>query len=392
MSRTHTTVSASLVALAFLAAHDRGAAQQQQPEKRDRAVLHAPEMRVAQVSPRLQSILENWEKASGAIKKLEGQHIRFVYENTFGAAKQSQGYFYFEAPDKGRIDILPAKIAKNAQTDRVHPKTKKPYNLAPDQAEIWIADGQNVLQIDPSQKQATLWEIPEEKRGANIMDGPLPFLFGLPAKQALERFQFQLVSEGAGLTHNQILLVVNPLWESDANNWREAKILLNKDTYLPAAVELTDPSGNQITAYSFTKFAVNQPTTLWNPFRKDPFKYPLGSYQVKVNHAGPQQAQQGPSPSPQGRGFDSSVPSVLGMSHVDARKVLEKEGFRVEMKPGSPAPTADLVYTVQEQRVDPDTPAGQAKTVFLFLYNKQAISTNKPESRTTAKPQTNAVR
>jgi TIGR03009 family protein len=385
-------------------------AQEQPAAKRDRAELQAPQMRVQDVPPRLKQILENWERASGKIQKLEGKHSRFVYENTFGTTKQSEGHFYFEAPDKGRIDIEPAKLPPNAKAPRVHPVTKQPYDLSPaDHAEIWIADGQNVLQILPGAKTATLFEIPQQQRGKNVIYTELPFLFGLPAKDALERFDFTLVSEDFGVKRDQIHLLVKPRWESDAANWKQASILLNKETYLPSAVELTDPAGSMITVFSFEEFRVNQKPFL-KIFQRNPFKYDLAHYQVQVHSAGPQQAGAAGTPGAAGQpsALESNanpaiqppggpagqqkqmlaaaeVPSVVGLPFQEASDALTKRGFKVELKQGSLARNAKDLFTVEEQRQ-------VGETVFLFLYDKpRAATANKPESRTTAKPKTNAV-
>ena len=404
MSRLH---SLSFVAMAGVIAAcvalNPSLADDQPASKRDRGELQAPQMRVKQVPPRLKEILENWEKASGEITSLEGRHDRFVYDNTFNIGKQSRGNFYFVAPDKGRIDIQPAKLDANAKADRINAKTGEKYDLSPDEAEIWIADGQNVLQIKPTAKTASLFEVPQGQRGKNVIYTELPFLFGLPANQALERFDFTLVRE----TNDHIRLLVKPRWDSDAANWRQAEILLSKATYLPSAVELTDPAGTMITVFSFVDFQKNLPKPLFGLFKKDPFKYPLDKYQVQVHTAGPQQAgaagpqtaqlqadpaksePSSPPPSSPEQPKDllaaANVPSVIGMFYKDASKTLQERGFKVELKQGSLARNPKDLFTVEQQRQ-------VGETVFLFLYDKpREAKMDKAQSRTTAKPKSNAV-
>ena len=64
-------------------------------------------MRVEKLSPELLQLLKDWEKATGKFDKLQGEHYRWVYDFPFEVEKRAQGKFWFEAPDKGRIDILP---------------------------------------------------------------------------------------------------------------------------------------------------------------------------------------------------------------------------------------------------------------------------------------------
>src|SRR4051794_21903026 len=79
-------------------------------EKPDRPTANA--MRVPQVSPEMMQLLKNWEVSTKKIQKLQGEHIRRIYDSVFKVEKLSVGKFYFEAPNKGRMEIsAPPKIA-----------------------------------------------------------------------------------------------------------------------------------------------------------------------------------------------------------------------------------------------------------------------------------------
>src|ERR1041384_4950127 len=64
----------------------------------------AQPMRVKNVPPELMKLLEDWEASSSKIKKLEGEHRRWEYDYVFNVVKHNTGKFYYESPDKGRID------------------------------------------------------------------------------------------------------------------------------------------------------------------------------------------------------------------------------------------------------------------------------------------------
>jgi len=95
-----------------------------------------------QVSPELQAVLETWYKNSSQIKRLEGQHVNEDINDTFLVIKKSTGKFWFEAPDKGRIDLEPAKIAKEQEK-----RGKKLYKIQPGSRKRWVCDGKQIMRI-----------------------------------------------------------------------------------------------------------------------------------------------------------------------------------------------------------------------------------------------------
>ncbi|HAD58541.1 MAG TPA: hypothetical protein DCG12_04810, partial [Planctomycetaceae bacterium] len=60
----------------------------------------------------------------------------------------------------------------------------QPYELISDIPQRWICDGKQLISIDDKQKEAQIHLLPPEMRGDNIMNSPLPFLFGLPPEKA----------------------------------------------------------------------------------------------------------------------------------------------------------------------------------------------------------------
>ncbi len=72
-------------------------------------------LKVQNLPPELVKILQNWEKESGKINKLQGNHTRFRYDDIFQVEKRSNGKFYYEKPDKGAIEITGKEIPKGAK-------------------------------------------------------------------------------------------------------------------------------------------------------------------------------------------------------------------------------------------------------------------------------------
>ena len=155
----------------------------EKPERPAPNSLHVP-----QVSPQMMQLLRNWEVSTKKIQKLQGEHIRRIYDSVFKVEKLSVGKFYFEAPNKGRMEIsAPPKIAGKASQRK--DEDGKPYKLEADREECWICDGDYIFQVNESEKLVEGVQLPEQVKGNNIIDAPLPFLFGMPAEKAIQRYE-----------------------------------------------------------------------------------------------------------------------------------------------------------------------------------------------------------
>ena len=146
---------------------------------------------------------------------------------------------------KGRIDISVVKITDKMRADRNDPrarverdkKTGKPYDLKSDDSRRWVCDGTRLFDIDDERKEARITNLPPNVRGANIMNSPLPFLFGLPPQEALRRFTMKILEVNATASPSYVQLSVLPRLGQDARNWKAAQVFLNTETYLPLAVK-----------------------------------------------------------------------------------------------------------------------------------------------------------
>ena len=213
------------------------------------------------VSKELEDILRRWELESSKIKSLHGTHQRTVYNLVFHEQKIADGKFFVEMPDRGRIDLV-----------GINPKTVKPakrtgkdgkefqFTVLADRAEKWICTGKEVVVVNDEAKTFEVMPLPKEAQGKNIVNTPLPFLFGMKAEDAKQRFRMEVREN----TENRVVLVVRPRLDSDRQNYTEAWIILDKTNYLPMAVKMFDPSGNMETVYTFASVKVNDNGILSN--------------------------------------------------------------------------------------------------------------------------------
>lgn len=343
----------------------------------------------AATDPALDRVLDEWYKSSKLVKKLEGEHRRFVYDFTFGFVRKAVGEFYYESPDKGRIDIVGVAVKPNAVTNKAHPITRESvaFQDQSDTPERWICDGANVLKIDDSQKTVETFPLPESARGQQIMDGPLPFLFGMPPEKAKQRYQMRIVDT----TPTKYIIQVLPRLPQDAANYKWAVVILERKTMLPEAVQMIDPGEMTETVYTFPKVVKNptKPFTKWLiGANTDPFKPNLKGY--KAVETDPQDLQRKPVATKPAVGPSVApmvVPSVYGLSHEEAKKVLERSGLTVKFFQGEPAEDPDQTFHVYKQTPEAKTPVKKGDIVRLLCYTDPvAIVGGKKDNPTTTKP------
>ncbi|MEX2286372.1 MAG: PASTA domain-containing protein [Planctomycetaceae bacterium] len=319
-------------------------------------------MRIPKVSPEMMDILKRWEIATARIEKLQGEHIRRIYDSVFAVEKVSIGKFYFEAPNKGRMDIegptLKSKVS--ARKD----EAGKPYKLEPDRPEIWICDGKFLFQVNESQKLVEGVRLPEKFEGNSIVDAQLPFLFGMPAEKAVQRYVLAFSKDRpANWPKHEIWLDVKPRLPRDAAEWSSAKVILDTETFLPHFVKLIDPSGNLETVYTFSNCKINKIAILpWN----DPFKPPRIGYKYNIKNVQPAAA------------MANNVPSAIGMTYAAAEQVIKQSGYEVDVVRGTPAKNPNLKYVVYEQSPGPRKQLNKGETVTLTVYDAPLETRAKP--------------
>ena len=319
------------------------------------AAQQAAEQQAAQ---QLDQILQDWFQKSKDVDRLEGEHVRIIYDFVFGVASR----------DKGRIDLVPDPQGAGEEFDKINPNNNQKVKLTarPDDPERWICDGEQVLVIDEAQKVAQQFPLPPAARGNNIMDGPLPFLFGMPPEKAKQRYTMKVLQ----VTATDIDLVAYPRWKQDSANYKWARIRIERATMLPMAVQMLDPAGTRETVYTFPRIEKNPKKGLLPNFfpwkEKDPFKPDLSKYDIQAAEVAPEEvAERQPATVPSNRQL---VPSVIGFEYKQAEDILQKSGYTVKMLKGEPAKRNELVYRVQKQTPEPKTAVENGSVVALTLY------------------------
>lgn len=362
-----------------------------------------PAPQVDTLPPQMEALLSDWARASAKIERLEGQHLRRVYDMTFEVEKLSKGKFYFQFPDKGRIDVQQVvindamRLARQQNIQRIQKKKNgQPFALESDREEKWICDGMKVYSIDEGRKHADIVQLPPDLQGTNIMDSPLPFLFGMPPEKAKRRFALSFsraLEPASGFAH----LTALPRLPQDAQSWSKAEVILDLKTFLPYAVRLTDPAETKITVFEFSDMKANHRD--WLELipglpKAQLFEPDLRGYHVDLVGDGnkgdgiadrnningnaarldqPRMTAERPPVKPAGESL--TVPNLVGRDWSKAVELMEGYGFRQKVErnrilllKGSPATRGAQPNTVEKQDPAPGTPINADTNIQLWIY------------------------
>ena len=364
--------------------------------KNDVLNQQAPEM-TPELVKELDRILEFWSASSEDITRLQGKHFRIVYDTAFEVEKQSEGEFAYEKADKGRLDITPVEVTPQLEAAREQEVAKakaegrkpavrvgkdgKPFAIVMEQPERWSCDGQRVYSLDMEKKEAIVAQLPADMQGKNIMDSPLPFLFGMPPEKAKHRFTIFFTNGQFDPKSGRAKLTIYPRLPQDATNWRQADVILDLKEFLPTAVQLLDPAGTKITVYRFQDFKKNGEGWIGNWINMDAktrFTPDLRDFQVQVvgEEKPPEMAENAAKP-PIGD-QPSALVNVSGLNHNDAVKQLQRQGLQrvkgnaaanqIVLEAGPAAKNPDEVFTVKSQEPAPGTPITPGMKVKLTIY------------------------
>jgi len=282
---------------AAVPAQPQGAAPKQpagvQPQNVPPGRVQRPQVEL-KMSKELEDLLVLWERQSSKVNKLRGEIKRFTYDSVFSVEKRALGTFWYQSPDMGRIDFQAVKVPEPAINPNKKDANGKPYTIESDVAQRWICTGKQIFIIHDDTKIYDKIDIPAQQQGKNIMNGPLPFLFGLKAEQAKARYMLSLgdmhfpqgkVEKLAdGNTRQwppQVHIVAFPKLEVDAREWSRAEVMLDAKTFIPMAIKLFNPQGNMETVYVLAPSAIKINETIWlnnpNPFNdRPPGNYTIG--------------------------------------------------------------------------------------------------------------------
>lgn len=249
----------------------------------------------------LTQVLAAWETQSKSTKTLDGKFTRWHYDPTAGDprakihANRADGMLKYAAPDKG-LFFVESMVSFAGMKDG-----KAQYQAVPGEfGEWWVCDGQNLIEFDRNRKECRIQELPPDMRGQRIIDGPLPFVFNLDAKEIQERYWVRLQPPPQGVS-GIVLVEAHPRRQQDRAQYKFVQIALDQQTMLPRALIMYAPNFDPKNAlvydhYEFTKLGRNKITAGFQKFLGNfiPQKPPADWKIIRNNYVppAPQSAQQ----------------------------------------------------------------------------------------------------
>ncbi len=112
-----------------------------------------------------------------------------------------------------------------------------------DLAEKVICTGTFLYQFVPAQKEIRRYQLPPTRPGQVADDNFFTFLFGVKADEARKRYELTSSKEDRWYVY----IEVRPRLAADRATFRRARLVLNRDSYLPRQLWFEDAKGNEVT-------------------------------------------------------------------------------------------------------------------------------------------------
>jgi TIGR03009 family protein len=209
--------SLAVVLLTALAA----AAQQTAPPAAPPAAAPAPN--------KLDEYLRRWEQEMAKIETLAVQLNRLDKDKTFERTSKFTGYAQYMKVGKGRT-------AQNLAMLELRPEGKNEI------AEKLICTGTYLYRYMPAQKEIRVYDM-TPKPGEVSDENFLGFLLGMKAEEAQRRYELKLAKED----QFYIYVDIAPRFPNDKAEFQRARIVLNKDSFLPRQLWFENPNNSEVT-------------------------------------------------------------------------------------------------------------------------------------------------
>jgi len=202
-------------------------------------------------------ILQMWENESSKINTFNSRFELWEYDLVFGPgseipALKSVGQLTYSKPDKGsfKIEEIRRYQPKVANT----PPQESDWVLQDKEVGAhWVCDGKAVYEYKHEKKQLIVQPLPPDLQGKEIINGPLPFLFGAKAEELNRRYWIRS-KQGAPAT---IWLEAYPRTQADAANYHHVEIMLDRKSMQPNAIKVHSPNNQSHSVYMFDKPTIN---------------------------------------------------------------------------------------------------------------------------------------
>lgn len=230
------------------------------------ALLSVDATRGDEAATRIAQILQSWEAASAIIKNFDAKFTRYDYDDVFEIEKRATGRLYFEAPNKGRLEIRGAVVTGNSQSRKKNASGDS-FRAISDFPQTWIWNKGRVLKLNDAEKMYETIDLQVELQVSEskgflaglgfVLYQPqnlMPLVVGVDGETLRQRFQFSLEAK----SESEYRLSAIPASRHFRASFQKLQIILGRKSYATVAIQFTDASGNRQVVYVFSDVRINE--------------------------------------------------------------------------------------------------------------------------------------
>jgi TIGR03009 family protein len=185
----------------------------------------------AATTAKLDQYLRSWEQKMREVQTLSAAVNRIDKDKAFQTTTKLAGFAQYMKSGSGPTAMNLALLEMRREDNKTQV------------AEKFICTGTYLYQFLPAQKEIRAYELPRPKAGQVADDNFLTFLFGMKAEEAKKRYNLTLAKEDKWYVYVDVV----PRTATDRADFARARLVLNKDSYLPRQLWFEHPNGNEVT-------------------------------------------------------------------------------------------------------------------------------------------------
>jgi TIGR03009 family protein len=219
----------------------------------------------------IDDILGYWQMSSSKVTTYSTTFTRWEYNPAFVKDPntpwtEAVGVIRYAQPDKAMYRVDEVKYFEAPKRVGEKPTYVKREG---ETGEYWVCDGKSMMEFDGRNKQVRKATIPPEMQGVAIADGPLPFLFGAEAAKLKKRYWFKPLvppKDARGdFIKGEYWFAAKPKFRDDAANFELVEIIIDQKDFLPKAMQIYLPGGQERKVFEFSERTKNPKLALIMP-------------------------------------------------------------------------------------------------------------------------------
>lgn len=185
-------------------------------------------------------VLQRWEKEMSKVETLAARCVRTDLSKTFGNKEVYEGGAHY-------MKLVNGEQVTNLALLHMERKSNKEI------FERYICTGEAFYQYVPQAKEIRFHKLPAQQPGQVADDNFLPFIFGMKAATAQQRYEMTLSSPE---DQNYYYLMIRPRNPRDRADFTIARLALRKDNFMPAQLWFKEPNSDEHT-WDIPKIQIN---------------------------------------------------------------------------------------------------------------------------------------